>query len=89
MSIVKLEKKPSPSWQLLCILPERETYCIKTVAGFNELRIKDKLIKEIVIKESAKKIQVINDVGKKGIWQKTMQTIKETSIFEISKYGIW
>ena len=38
-----------------------------TVAGFNELRIKDKLIKEIVIKESAKKIQVINDVGKKGI----------------------
>ena len=37
------------------------------VAGFNELRIKDKLIKEIVIKESAKKIQVINDVGKKGI----------------------
>ena len=59
------------------------------VAGFNELRIKDKLIKEIVIKESAKKIQVINDVGKKGIWQKTMQTIKETSIFEISKYGIW
>ena len=57
------------------------------VAGFNELRIKDKLIKEIVIKESAKKIQVINDVGKKGIWQKTMQTIKETSIFEISKYG--
>ena len=37
------------------------------VIGFNELRIKDKLIKEIVIKESAKKIQVINDVGKKGI----------------------
>ena len=42
-------------------------YVFGTVAGFNELRIKDKLIKEIVIKESAKKIQVINDVGKKGI----------------------
>ena len=63
-------------------------YVQYTVAGFNELRIKDNPIKEIVIKESAKKIQVINDVGKKGIWQKTMQTIKETSIFEISKYGI-
>ena len=40
--------------------------CVR-VAGFNELRIKDKLIKEIVIKESAKKNQVINDVAKKGI----------------------
>ena len=55
------------------------------MAGFNDVRIKEKPIKEKTIKETDKKKQAINDDVKTGVWQKVMQTIKETSICGISK----
>ena len=62
---------------------KRTVYC--EVAGFNDIRIKEKPIKEKTFKETDKKKQVINVDVKKGIRQKMMSSIKETSIFGISK----
>ena len=53
--------------------------------GYNDVRIKEKPIKEKTFKETDKKKQVINVDVKKGIRQKMMSSIKETSIFGISK----
>ena len=43
-----------------------------TVAGYNDVRIKEKPIKEKTFKEKDKKKQVIYEDVKKGIWQKMM-----------------